>query len=318
MHLFSFVNYKLATFLVHVVTSKTKFSGSLLFRRKLYSPLLNHRQHLMTFSDQSGDSRDSEIIVSSSCDLQFYHLNYTVESTQEEAKRLLTIHPASNHPQPLVIIADNQSNGRGTGGRTWVASPGNLFMTCALPMKLIPKSKITLLPLVVGVVVAERLAKHSSTPPKVKWPNDVLIKDRKISGALIENYSYEQQNWWLVGVGVNIQSYPSELPLENAGICSSPRRASCLREHCDSNLLPTAVEIGQQMATDLLDLVCSLQDEPSETLVNRWKNWAELGRQYTIRETGELVTTIDVISDGRLRVIGQNGIERLLISDYFY
>jgi biotin-[acetyl-CoA-carboxylase] ligase BirA-like protein len=265
----------------------------------------------------SSTSQPDEIIFSSP-DLQVYHLKNTVDSTQEETKRLLREQDGKSNTLSLVVIADDQTSGRGTSGRTWHASPGNLYLTCAVPMGLIPLSKITLLPLSVGVIVAEILARHSKIRPTVKWPNDVLLKDQKIAGTLIENYRIEQQDWWLVGIGVNIESCPQQLPLEKADFHSTPRQATCLREHTNSTVLPTAVDFGRQISNHLIEWIGALQRDAAGGVVSDWKSWAKLGQLYTIRETGEQVITVDLQTDGQLKVIGSDGRERLLVSDYLY
>jgi biotin-[acetyl-CoA-carboxylase] ligase BirA-like protein len=265
----------------------------------------------------SSKSQPDEIIFLSP-DLQIYHLKYTVDSTQEEAKRLLREQDEESNTLSLAVIADDQKSGRGTSGRTWHASRGNLYLTCAVPMDLIPLSKITLLPLGVGVIVAEILARHSKIRPTVKWPNDVLLKDKKISGTLIENFRVEQQDWWLIGIGVNIESCPQQLPPEKADFHSMPRSATCLREHTNSTVLPTAVDFGSQISKHLIEWIGDLQGDTAGQVVSNWKSWADMGQLHTIRETGEQVTTVDLQTDGQLKVIGPDGRERLLVSDYLY
>ena len=265
----------------------------------------------------STTSQPDEIIFSSPA-LQVYHLKYTVDSTQEEAKRLLREQAEQSNTLSLAVIADDQKSGRGTSGRTWHASRGNLYLTCAVPMDLIPLSKITLLPLGVGIIVAKLLARHSEIRPTVKWPNDVLLKDQKISGTLIENFRVEQRDWWLVGIGVNIESCPQHIPTEKVDFHSTPRSATCLREHTNSTVLPTAIDFGSQISNHLIEWIGSIQTDGAEEVVSNWKSWADMGQLYIIRETGEQVTTVDLQSDGQLKVIGSDGRERLLVSDYLY
>jgi biotin-(acetyl-CoA carboxylase) ligase len=268
-------------------------------------------------SRMSMTSQPYEIIFSSP-DLQVYHLKYTVDSTQEEAKRLLREQYEESNTLSLAVIADDQKSGRGTSGRTWHASRGNLYLTCAVPMDLIPLSQITLLPLRVGTIVASLLAGHSKIRPSVKWPNDVLLKDQKISGTLIENFLGEKQDWWLVGIGVNIESCPQQIPPEKADFHSTPRSATCLREHTNFTVLPTAIDFGSQISNHLIEWIGSIQTAAAGEVVSDWKSWADMGQLYTIRETGEQVTTLDLQADGQLKIIGSDGRERLLVSDYLY
>lgn len=220
----------------------------------------------------------------------------------------------------VAIIADTQKKGRGTNGRSWVASKGNLFLTCALPQKTIPMSKVTLLPLLVGVIIAEQVAVHStSCRPTVKWPNDVLLDGRKIAGVLIENHHVGTEGYWLVGIGVNVEVHPAQLPSEKGDFRSSPRPATSLREVMGPNQdIPAAVDLGLEMTKALQVRVLKLKDLPPSSVITEWKTWANMGLRYEIRQSGELVKIVGIELDGRLRVIGQDGVERLLAADYLY
>jgi biotin-[acetyl-CoA-carboxylase] ligase BirA-like protein len=277
---------------------------------------------MSSMNAESSASRQEEIILSTHT-IQIHHLKYTVESTQDEARRLVQELYASSvetaATRTLCVIADNQRAGRGTGGRTWVAQKGNLFLTCAVPMDLIPMSMITLLPLGIGVVVAQSLNPVSNVRPVVKWPNDVLLDEKKVAGTLIENFQHQRQLYWLVGIGVNVESHPEQLPSEKGDHLSKPRSATCLLEHIDDpTQAPSAVKLGENISMGLVEFTRLLRSGDAATIVNDWKSWAALGRPYTIRETGEEVITVDVQLDGQLQVIGQDGRHRVLVADYFY
>jgi biotin-[acetyl-CoA-carboxylase] ligase BirA-like protein len=281
-------------------------------------PTCSHRRgsSRMSTTTSGSEKQENEIIFSSE-DLQVFHLKRTVDSTQEETKRFLEEHRRTDD-RSLAVIADNQSKGRGTGGRSWVASEGNLYLTCAIPMDLIPLSKVTLLPLGVGVLVAERIAEYTRSRPTVKWPNDVLLENFKVGGTLIENYRAGQQDWWLIGIGVNIESHPLQLPPEKKDFHAAPRSATCLRDHAKGSTIPTAVELGLDLASGLQQWTSQIQKENASSVICTWKSWADMRSSYIIRETGESVTSVDLEIDGQLRVTGQDGIERLLVADYFY
>jgi biotin-[acetyl-CoA-carboxylase] ligase BirA-like protein len=279
-----------------------------------------------------------------------YHLKRSVESTQDEAKRLIQKAGAccSEHQTPphLAVIADFQSNGRGTSGRTWIASPGNLYLTYCLPMDDVPVSKLTLVPLSIGVLVAEELQSHMdeccSSLITVKWPNDILLDGKKVAGTLIENCASNHHNnhkyWLLIGVGVNLASHPQHLPPEKQAQ-KPARRAGSLSEYImtATTAVPSAMAFGVNLSKRIRQLVVqgdlghsvptTTRSEPPDeylslthdrsSIIRRWRSFSRMGETYTIRQTGETVTTLDVEQDGRLRVIGTDGTERLLVSDYF-
>lgn len=279
--------------------------------------------------------------------LTFYQLDEPIGSTQDETKRLLSLaakQTKDNHKMTtaLAVLADQQTNGRGTNGRTWEGNKGNVHLTIAVPREQIPVT-ITLLPLQVGVLIANTLMDLLSasatatdtsapeTPPKptVKWPNDVLLDNRKVAGVLIENWispSDPNACWFLIGIGINVLNAPTNLP-------SGVRPATCIQEF-SSEILPknTAKELGKTLTHSFIDWIMKKSADETNVrgcnngqssiieskVIADWKSLAKFGDVYTIRETGEQVTTIDIEPDGQLRVQGVDGKQRLLVSDYLH
>ncbi|GAX14834.1 hypothetical protein FisN_29Lh040 [Fistulifera solaris] len=224
----------------------------------------------------------------------------------------------------VALVATTQTEGRGTQGRVWKAASGNLYLTVALPQ--VPVS-LTLLPLHVGIVVAQRVqailkACHSSEPKvTVKWPNDVLIHDAKVSGCLIEHFTNERNlSWFLVGIGVNVAETP---PLQ--GLPGSHKRLpTSLHEWCpEASAMASA--LGLDIANALADWSHANKND-GQQIVQEWRTWAEFGKTYELRGSvvdeeqggfeGEVVVTVDIEADGQLRVRDQQGRERLLVADY--
>ena len=120
-----------------------------------------------------------------------------ISSTQDYAHDLIARGEAHNK---IIITALAQSAGRGRYRRTWVSHHGNLYASFIYKTaERDPK-----LSYAVAVAIAETLIALGITP-EIKWPNDVLIKGKKISGVLIE-YS---QNFVIIGVGINIKTCPT-------------------------------------------------------------------------------------------------------------
>lgn len=113
-------------------------------------------------------------------------------------------------PDGWMVIAKLQTAGRGARGRTWVAEPG-----ASLPFSFVvrPLRGGSLLALAVGLGLAESLDVLGAQA-RVKWPNDVLVGDRKIAGILVEARSLggRPPDAAVVGVGLNLrpQSYPPD------------------------------------------------------------------------------------------------------------
>jgi BirA family biotin operon repressor/biotin-[acetyl-CoA-carboxylase] ligase len=241
--------------------------------------------------------------------LSFHELD-SVESTQDEARQLL---PQTLTPY-LAVSAKQQVKGRGTSGRVWKGLSGNVFLTVALPFDQIPVS-ITLLPLQVGILIAETLqqvlqeiCEQKDNKLTLKWPNDVLINHKKVAGVLIESHIHQQKTVLLVGVGINILEKP-EISAEEG------RPAASIQEYCSKTLPDTTSHvISRELANRLVEWMQNSEDDIVET----WKTWAEFNTPQKLRDTGELVVPLSIERDGQLRVRQENGEERLLMADYLY
>ena len=120
------------------------------------------------------------------------------DSTNERAKELAL----AGAPHGTLVTADEQTAGRGRQGRTWSAEPGD-----ALLLSLVLRSPDELLPLRAAVAVAESIP----LPAQIKWPNDVWLEGKKVSGILVEGRP--QEGWAVLGIGLNVatRSFPDEL-----------------------------------------------------------------------------------------------------------
>ena len=116
----------------------------------------------------------------------------------------------------LLVWAEQQTAGRGRHGRSWVSPKGNLYMSLLLKRK--PNlQEAALVGFVASVSLAETLKNHVVTSDKVeiKWPNDLLIEQKKCAGILLEaitSPSIDGTDYIIVGIGVNITSHPDNLP----------------------------------------------------------------------------------------------------------
>lgn len=104
-------------------------------------------------------------------------------------------------PQGLLVLADEQTAGRGRHGRTWTAPPRTSLMLSLLLRPAAQREATALLPLLGGMVLAETVSRHlPDHTVSVKWPNDLLVNGRKAAGLLAE----AKGDAVVLGVGVNI------------------------------------------------------------------------------------------------------------------
>jgi BirA family biotin operon repressor/biotin-[acetyl-CoA-carboxylase] ligase len=120
-----------------------------------------------------------------------------------------------------VVIADQQTQGRGRRGRTWVSPAGlNLYFSVILRPELTPQ-RAPELTLLTAVAVAETL-REAGGHAFIKWPNDLLVEGRKISGILTElSAEPETIHFVVVGVGVNLNAHSTDFPPELSGLATS-------------------------------------------------------------------------------------------------
>jgi len=132
-----------------------------------------------------------------------------VDSTNFEAQRILKKERISS---PLWIIADEQTKGKGRSGKKWISNKGNLFASLILPISFNVKN-LPMLSCAVALATHECLNYFlgQNEHLKIKWPNDILFEDSKLSGILIENLLSAESNYSIVGVGVNVNSSPLKL-----------------------------------------------------------------------------------------------------------
>ncbi len=129
------------------------------------------------------------------------------DSTNTRARELAE----AGAPHGTVVTAAEQTAGRGRQGRSWTAPAGKALLYSAIVRPL--DRRRSLLPLAAPLAVCEAAeALAPGTPCRVKWPNDVWVEGRKLAGILIE--ARPQENWAVIGVGLNLNIAPSEFPPE--------------------------------------------------------------------------------------------------------
>lgn len=128
-------------------------------------------------------------------------------STNAEAKK----QAEGGAPDGLLVVADEQEQGRGRRGRGWEAPGGvNIYMTLLLRPSFLPE-QASMVTLVMALSVAQAITHISGLEAKIKWPNDIVINKKKVVGILTELIMETDYIQYLVcGVGINVNQ--SEFP----------------------------------------------------------------------------------------------------------
>ena len=142
----------------------------------------------------------------------------SIGSTNDEAKRLA----AEGAPEWTVVATDHQTAGRGRLGRGWVTPPGRALTFSVLLRPPIPAADAPILSLLAAAEMAEACREAAGVHVVCKWPNDLLVGDRKVGGVLAEALVQDGALGSLVvGIGVNVATEGGEFPQELAGVASS-------------------------------------------------------------------------------------------------
>ncbi|MFZ0323587.1 MAG: biotin--[acetyl-CoA-carboxylase] ligase [Actinomycetes bacterium] len=123
----------------------------------------------------------------------------------------------AGEPEGLVLSADEQTEGRGRLGRSWTAPRGSgLAVSVLLRPVSRPAAQWGWLPLLVGSAVAAAVTDQTGLSIGLKWPNDVMVGDKKLGGVLVERVDTELGPAAVVGVGLNVSLPRDLLPVPSA------------------------------------------------------------------------------------------------------
>lgn len=225
-----------------------------------------------------------------------------LDSTNDTAQTL-----AMNPPAPkFMVSAQKQTNGRGRRGRNWASLPGNLFVSLALPWDITCLSPLVFM---VSLSVWQTIRRiNPQIDVKLKWPNDVLIKDRKISGILLEKAT---NDYIIIGIGINIVAAPQQLP----GIIY---RAVSLKEAGVDTDRVTFLRLFSDCLNQNMELWTAQGFAPIRDL---WlQNVKGLNQQIVVNLENESKTGLFVGIDEAGRLLLDNGtkIEKISAGDVFY
>ena len=152
------------------------------------------------------------------------YLYRSVDSTNELASSLSKENKIGSG---TVIIADQQENGKGRLGRKWISPPGsNIYMSILIKPKILPKDA-AFLTLISAVACTVALTKTTGLKISIKWPNDLMVSDKKVGGILTEVRSESGRiKTAIIGLGINVNINGNDFPAEIRDIATSLKEES--------------------------------------------------------------------------------------------
>ncbi len=133
----------------------------------------------------------------------------TIDSTNREAKKSA----AAGAKDGLLVIAEEQTHGRGRLDRTWTSPKGANLLFSLVCRPPIPPQRVFRLNMVASVSIAEAVESLTPLTPEIKWPNDIYIGRRKLAGLLTEfSAGPDSLDYAVVGIGLNVNFDPKNHP----------------------------------------------------------------------------------------------------------
>jgi BirA family transcriptional regulator, biotin operon repressor / biotin---[acetyl-CoA-carboxylase] ligase len=203
-----------------------------------------------------------------------HHIYYydSLESTMDTAKELAR--QGARHG--TIVITEKQNSGRGRLKRTWLSPEGNIAMSIILN----PSFKmIHHLIMISSVAVARAINTVCRLNSQIKWPNDVMINDKKVCGILIENEIKDSAiKFSIIGIGINISLTPADFPdISKTATSLSNETGSKISKW---DIIPEVIREFEQIY---------LATETDKSIFQEWKGHiSSLGKLITLK-SGEVI-----------------------------
>jgi len=211
-------------------------------------------------------------------------------------------------PEGTLVVADRQTQGRGRRGRAWFSPPeAGIYASLVLRPSMLP-SEATQITFLTAVAASEALMHSTALNVRIKWPNDLLVKRKKIAGILTEIHAERGAlKYAVVGLGINVNTpdFPDELreTATSVWIETGKRfsRAVILREYLNRQ----EQRLRQWQASGF------------EPILSRWKELADtIGRPIRVEIAGKTCEgwAEDLDPQGALMLKDKNGITHRIVS----
>lgn len=221
--------------------------------------------------------------------LYFPTVGSTMSLAREEARR--------GADEGTAIIASQQTEGRGRLGRSWVSPEGSIAVSLILRPRV---SQLPYLVMLASLAVANTVEKVAGLKPKIKWPNDVLVEGKKVSGILVESdVRGGQVRYAIIGVGINVNVRTANYP-------EIPPSATSLSEALEHEV--SRLEVVRRFLVETDALYVCLGD--GSEVFRHWQDKLVTLGQWVKVQTGESLVegmAESVNGDGSLVVRGSGG-----------
>ncbi|TAK63853.1 MAG: biotin--[acetyl-CoA-carboxylase] ligase [Bacteroidetes bacterium] len=254
----------------------------------------------------------------------------TIDSTNIYLKSL----GSQQGPEGTVVLAEEQTAGRGRRGRNWTSQRGKNLTFSVLLHPTNQTQNVGLLSLLAGLAVTKAIRSSASLPAECKWPNDVLINGKKVCGILSEMVtSADNPPSIIVGIGINVNQteFPEEIRetatslfLESASYSASLKTFGSeillplKRDQNDITLCFDRVRILQKVLEEVEYWYIQYQLQRYEKIIQEWKRHCSmLGKTILFNQNGNIVSGVfaDIAEDGALLLETNGTVQRIIAGD---
>jgi BirA family biotin operon repressor/biotin-[acetyl-CoA-carboxylase] ligase len=228
---------------------------------------------------------------------RIYHF-FKIDSTNRVAMEL----GHAGEPEGSVVLAEEQTAGRGRAGRSWHSERAvGIYATVLLRPKLAPV-QAPLLTMMAGLAARAAVVDATQLPVDVKWPNDLMVRGKKVGGILTEMHAEPSQvRFVIVGLGINVNQ--EKFPAELAGVATSLR--------AESGRTQPRMEILVRLLREFENDYNRFTSEGSASVVKRFQEISSYAQGKRVRVTNGTESysgvTAGLTSEGLLRVERDGG-----------
>lgn len=208
-------------------------------------------------------------------------------------------------PEGTVVVADEQTAGRGRFGRNWEAEPqANLLFSLLLRPRFLEQDELFILTFAAAVSVVEAIEEVTHLQPQLKWPNDVLLDGKKVAGILLEtSFDSNRLSHVVLGIGLNVNQREFSEAISNDAISLS---LSAGKKYDRDELLFTILN-------DFSMIYESLQKRDFYSIMKKWRDSSIMyGKRISVNLAGNVLEGIceEITDDGALVVRTDDGIKK--------
>ncbi len=230
------------------------------------------------------------------------------DSTNIRAKYLAN----EGAPEGTVVVAEKQTQGKGRRGRTWFSPPGEGIYASIILRPPISPNEAPKLTLMTAVALAEALLSLTSLKVRIKWPNDILVKGRKVAGILTEiSTEMDRIDYVIIGVGVNVNTPREGLSPDIAQLATSV--------YMETGKAFPRIVLLRAFLQWLEIYYEAFKTKGFDPILSRWKHLADIiGRRISVdlMDIVRVGKVLDVDKDGFLILQDRKGaIERIISGD---